>query len=71
MKTVKHERNWPPRTAILLNGEVLYGVPGRYCLELAQMQATWIRVTSIGSENLYFEFRDDAGEVQSGYCKCL
>ncbi len=34
-------------------------------------QAGWIRVTSIGSENLYFKYRTDEGEELPGYCKCL
>jgi hypothetical protein len=33
--------------------------------------AGWIQITSIGSENIYFNFTTDAGEVLPGYCKCL
>ena len=33
--------------------------------------AGWIRITSIGSENLYFDFKTDSGEVLPGFCKCL
>lgn len=31
----------------------------------------WIVITSIGSENLYFMFKDDLGNPHAGYCKCL
>jgi len=31
----------------------------------------WILVTHIGSENLYFTFKDDQGKDHSGFCKCL
>lgn len=34
-------------------------------------EAGWVRITSIGNENLYFEFRTDEGEILLGYCKCL
>ena len=35
-------------------------------------EAGWVRITSIGNENLYFDFRTDEGEILSGgYCKCL
>ncbi len=33
--------------------------------------AGWIRITCIGSENLYFIYRTDTGEELPGYCKCL
>ena len=33
--------------------------------------AGWIQVTSVGNENLYFNFKTDSGEVLPGYCKCL
>lgn len=31
----------------------------------------WVKITSIGSENLYFVFKDDDGDEQDGFCKCL
>ena len=33
--------------------------------------AGFVLITSIGSENLYFKFRDDDGEEYDGFCKCL
>lgn len=33
--------------------------------------AGWIQITSIGSENIYFNFTTDSGEVLPGFCKCL
>lgn len=33
--------------------------------------AGWVLITSIGSENLYFNFKTDTGEELAGYCKCL
>lgn len=56
---------------IMLNDKPLHGLSGRYQLELSQLEATWIKVTSVGNENLYFEFADDSGTIQNGYCKCL
>jgi len=29
----------------------------------------WIHITAIGQENVYFDFKDDAGEVHQGYFK--
>ena len=35
-------------------------------------EAGWVRIVSIGNENLYFDFRTDEGEILTGgYCKCL
>lgn len=31
----------------------------------------WMQITSVGNENLYFNFEADDGEVLPGYCKCL
>lgn len=33
--------------------------------------AGWVFITSVGSENLYFNFTDDLGVIHAGYCKCL
>lgn len=42
------------------------------CAEFETLSdAGWILITSIGSENLYFNFKTDSGEVLPGYCKCL
>jgi hypothetical protein len=30
-----------------------------------------MQITSVGNENLYFNFETDDGEVLPGYCKCL
>ena len=44
----------------------------RYCVKFETLSdAGWILITSIGSENLYFLFKSDSGEVLPGYCKCL
>lgn len=58
-------------TKTTLNNETLYTSKNLYELTLAQMVGAWIKATSIGSENLYFTFTDDAGKTQNGYCKCL
>jgi hypothetical protein len=31
----------------------------------------WIQVTSIGQENIYFNYQDSKGHIYKGYCKCL
>jgi hypothetical protein len=42
------------------------------CAEFETMaDAGWIFITSVGSENLYFNFKTDSGEILPGYCKCL
>lgn len=33
--------------------------------------AGWILITEVGDENLYFQFRDNEGDVHTGYCKTL
>ena len=33
--------------------------------------AGWVQITHVGNENLYFDFTDDAGDIQQGFCKCL
>lgn len=34
-------------------------------------KAGWIRISSVGSENIYFEFKSDDGKVHLGYSKVL
>jgi hypothetical protein len=34
-------------------------------------EAGWVKITSIGNENLYFIFKCDAGQEHKGWCKCL
>jgi hypothetical protein len=34
-------------------------------------EAGWIHVHACGSENVYFEWKSDDGEVLQGFCKCL
>lgn len=47
-------------------------VGGEYVRFETMAEAGWVRITSVGNENLYFDFRTDEGEVLSGgYCKCL
>ena len=33
--------------------------------------AGYIKIVSIGAENLFFTFKDDSGVEREGYCKCL
>jgi hypothetical protein len=33
--------------------------------------AGWIQVTSVGQENVYFNWTCDMGHTHKGYCKCL
>lgn len=41
-------------------------------LEIDQLpNVGWIQITGAGDENLYFDFKDDAGITYHGFCKCL
>jgi hypothetical protein len=55
---------------IRVNGRPLISNTGIFHFE-TMAHAGWVKITSCGSENLYFIFKDDAGKEQSGYCKCL
>ena len=39
--------------------------------EVEELMKMWVQITSIGSENIYFQFTDDAGVIREGFCKCL
>jgi hypothetical protein len=41
-----------------------------YCFDQIS-HAGWLKIESIGNENLWFVFKDDTGEERMGYCKCL
>ena len=54
------------------NGKTYNCFSGTPCYHFETMsEAGWVQITSIGSENLYFTFKDDAGISHDGYCKCL
>ncbi len=73
---VKGKGQFAPRT-VFVNfkpysyGSRLYSELGAAVLFDLIADAGWIRVTGVGNENLYFDFKTDSGEVLPGYCKCL
>ncbi len=38
--------------------------------EIDELPGVEIRLTHVGEENIYFEYRDPQGEIQEGFCKC-
>ncbi len=38
--------------------------------EIEELTEIEIRLTDVGEENIYFEYRDSKGELQEGFCKC-
>lgn len=64
---VQTEKNGRPVTAL--------AVPAHPQLALFEFDhpydAGWVRVTSVGSENVYFDWQDDSGVIRKGFSKCL
>jgi hypothetical protein len=58
------------RTPIVVRGKT-YLYTGDVIEFESMIDAGFVLITSIGSENLYFKFIAADGNLYDGYCKCL
>lgn len=56
---------------VFVNGVLIKLANGNAYLFDYISEAGWIKITDIGTENLYFTFKSDCGKELPGYCKCL
>jgi hypothetical protein len=66
---VKANRVSPVIKKIVVRGKTHY-FSTMPCFE-SMADVGWVWITSIGEENLYFNFQTDDGQTLAGYCKCL